>query len=562
MGQKSPSPSPKSDGKFNFASILRSSKSHAPHSPMDFNSPPMMAAGLRQLGGTLEGEGLGTPPRGRVKSMISAFEGERSRSNTLPSVLYSSTHVMEGPTEHAQSQGGTPTHSTSSSAVLNGQRSNSLDQSDPPNTTHASEKSNGGYESSLSSGIPKAGHVTGKSYSLKPEVRKLSTTFEVSIEESNSYVKLHPATMENGMSAFSERLEEEEGEREAGEGGGEERVRSQTEEVFVSMVQSGSVHVSSSEDNEGEGGEGGGGGGGLGTKGADQLNISTNSLLEDTSDELDISGGGGGGEGGQNSSLVNLYQLEDGEGGGGEERDSPQSGSEKHKKKKKWHLFKKRKSKEEQQMLKNRRSQSTDIPAEATTTSPVGVASRREKVRSISNDTYLLRGVGGGGGRRKVDRYTIYMQDYSMKLEERRRLSPKREADGEGEGEGEGGRDRRSTSGSGLDEADRGLTGDGQDRLADATPPAEMTPATFKQSLFCNQLKYKLRSALQNMHTPLTLTLQQLQLDGSGQQLGIRYQLILLIQHALQRTQWRQDDIETALLTEILRMVEPLPNEL
>ena len=40
----------------------------------------------------------------------------------------------------------------------------------------------------------------------------------------------------------------------------------------------------------------------------------------------------------------------------------------------------------------------------------------------------------------------------------------------------------------------------------------EMTPPLFQRSLFCSQLEYKLRAALQNMHTPLTSSPVYLQL--------------------------------------------------
>ena len=40
----------------------------------------------------------------------------------------------------------------------------------------------------------------------------------------------------------------------------------------------------------------------------------------------------------------------------------------------------------------------------------------------------------------------------------------------------------------------------------------EMTPHLFQRSLFCSQLEYKLRAALQNMHTPLTSSPVYLQL--------------------------------------------------
>ena len=154
----------------------------------------------------------------------------------------------------------------------------------------------------------------------------------------------------------------------------------------------------------------------------------------------------------------------------------------------------------------------------------------------------------------------------------------------------------------------------------------EMDPQTFQHSLFCTQLEFKLRAALQNIHTPLTSSsvYQQLRLEEEskcdskyqvGEAEGRReiergsclipffcapsfppsflpspfilpslplslppslslyssllppslppsLQLTTLLQGALQRSKWFHDDMETALLTETLRMVNQLPNTL
>lgn len=97
----------------------------------------------------------------------------------------------------------------------------------------------------------------------------------------------------------------------------------------------------------------------------------------------------------------------------------------------------------------------------------------------------------------------------------------------------------------------------------DLTPPSKMSPPRYRRSLYCDQLKYKLRAALQNIHTPLSLSpiYHQLCVDDDAK-CDSRYQLILLIQHALQRSRWRHDVMEIALLAELLKMIEPLPNEL
>ena len=104
--------------------------------------------------------------------------------------------------------------------------------------------------------------------------------------------------------------------------------------------------------------------------------------------------------------------------------------------------------------------------------------------------------------------------------------------------------------------------GGGRDEV-DFTLPSRMSPLRYRRSLYCDQLKYKLRAALQNIHTPLSLSPIYLQLCvDDDAKCDSRYQLILLIQHALQRSRWRHDVMEIALLTELLKMIEPLPNEL
>ena len=92
---------------------------------------------------------------------------------------------------------------------------------------------------------------------------------------------------------------------------------------------------------------------------------------------------------------------------------------------------------------------------------------------------------------------------------------------------------------------------------------ARMSPARFSRSLYCSQLQYKLRVALQRIHTPLSTSPVYLQLCADeDSKCDSRYHLVTLLQGALQRSKWRHDDMEIALLTESLRMVEPLPNQL
>lgn len=511
MGQKSPSPGPKSNDMSYFNSFLHSQS--IPRT-LDLNTPPMMTAGLRN---SQHAEDMVTnmvksnfAARGRVRSMVSAIEkGERGRANTLPAGL---PGIVSSPPKPILSAGSSP-------IAVTGRR---VQSSHLDNWTGPRSHPERGEHTSV---IPTASLIKGQQQTsgiLKQPLtqpRKLSTTLETSVEESVSYVKLHPPSIENSDTV----LPEEEGERE------EEREKgvSRTEEVFVSLVQDDDHEVRKGSCN------------GVDVLGLEKAD-SSSSILGDTSDELDQPLA----EGGQNDSLINLYQEE--------ELGSPQLGGKK--KKRRWKkLFRKRKSVEEKEGTKPERSQS-DAPLKSGgvgfEVKPSGVT-LRPKMRSISADMLMDTGLGD---RKKIDRYTIYMQDYTAKLEEQRKLSPSREG-------------LTTSQGSGQEEVDRGSTEDVMERGGDATPPAEMTPLTFKQSLFCNQLKYKLRSALQNIHIPLTLNptlnsaYQQLHLKD-GLELDARYQLILLIQHALQRTQWMQDDMETALLTEVLRMVEPLPSSL
>lgn len=529
MGQKSPSPGPKSDDLSYFNSFLRSQS--VPRT-LDLNTPPMMAAGLRN---SERAEQQVTDmvtsnfaARGRVKSIVSAIEHEeRGRSNTFP-VSPSANTSRSILTNPVLSAGGSPVQV---GEFLNGRVRSSHSDSQDESLQHQNSNDVIGRTQPIFRGV-KQSPLSRQPLTVPEAPRKLSTTFETSVEESVSYVKLHPPAIENGGGVLPEEEEEEEGE------GGERKV-SRTEEVFLSLVQrdddddvrEGSCNgVDTPElDISDERGNG--------------KSVSSSPLLDDTSEELDRPPM----DGGQNDSLLNLYQVEEG--------GSPQMGS-KQKKKRKWKLFRKRKSTEEQEIAKAERSQS-DAPLKSEGVGRFGTASAAELVilrdkRSISHEAYM----GTGCGLRKIDRYTIYMEPYSAKLEERKRLSPKREGEG-----------LSTSQGSGLDEVDRGSTDDALDRGGDATPPAEMTPMTFKQSLFCNQLKYKLRSALQNIHIPLSLNhalnpaFQQLRVGG-GLNFDARYQLIVLIQHALQRSQWKQDDMQAALLTEILRMVEPLPSDL
>lgn len=88
---------------------------------------------------------------------------------------------------------------------------------------------------------------------------------------------------------------------------------------------------------------------------------------------------------------------------------------------------------------------------------------------------------------------------------------------------------------------------------------AAMSPVKFKKTFYNSQLKYKLRVALQGVHAPLSsnpVYLQQCADKDSSCQLRV------LLQTALRHSRWQHSEMETALLTELLKMVDPLPNEL
>jgi hypothetical protein len=87
----------------------------------------------------------------------------------------------------------------------------------------------------------------------------------------------------------------------------------------------------------------------------------------------------------------------------------------------------------------------------------------------------------------------------------------------------------------------------------------EMSPEEFRESLFCTQLEYKLRAALQNVHTPLGCGPQGWREEGE-EETGpdLKWQLTTLLECALQCSQWVHDNMETALLSETLRMVAQL----
>lgn len=125
----------------------------------------------------------------------------------------------------------------------------------------------------------------------------------------------------------------------------------------------------------------------------------------------------------------------------------------------------------------------------------------------------------------------------------------------------------------------------------------EMSVEEFRESLFCTQLEYKLRAALQNVHTSLTSDLSGGVRGGEVAKPDLKWQVMeactphsssyhvfllsnheiasislnelhaplqvtSLLERALQRSRWVHDNMESALISETLKMVSQLPTSL
>jgi len=469
---------------------------------------------------------------GRVKNMIDAIEqNKRFRSNTLPSSLSESDsdHQMHVGI-HSQSEGATPAESMT--ALLNGgacEDSNHLGKKEPENSKPpvVSGKDEVGSKpplnneegiSSNSSTIP----IQQTPGVLIPFTQQ-AMTISMSMEESASYVRVHPLPISLAITTASGLEEEELDKRLVG------MTMVQTDREGVGVASSHSTPVKTCVSN------------GLNTRSG-----SSSPDVEDASDEaekspicvphVELQ---------QSDSAKNLHQVDG----------SPGLSSDRKKKKKKWRLFKKRKSTEDRKYVAGEDGEEV-VDGEAKFRSHSDAPHQALKVEfrehhQPRSQSHRLDGGGGVARKNRQDCYTLYMQDYSDKLEEQKKLSPSHsEAISTAGMEGEGPTvDLASTN----DDLDRG----------DATPPAEMSPSDFKKSVYCHQLKFKLRSALQNIYTTFSSSHALIQVhNGGGVAKDVRYQLILLLQGALEHRYWMQQDMETALISEIMRMVEPLPNEL
>lgn len=500
MSQKSQSPSQKSEDQFYFASLLH--PQHTQPLPRKLNhtaSAEILSPDYHsnQTDSQIRAKRLAAREMGRVKSMIDAIEyQQRARSHTLPTVLSDVTFRSSEHDNHMHSVSSSSNHSLSLSPNEHIRKP----------IEHQSETDHN----------RKSPTILVRPFTKGP-ITKFPNTIEALVDESVNYVKIHPPPLENENS-----IQESEAIPKEGEGRDQSPVKVVTPPPLSLAGVENQAHAES---------------------------ISSSTLGLDTSDELDP------GDVAQSESLSNLFQQdEEGEGEeeeGGEKGGSPRLEISKKKKKKRWklHVFRKHTKSSEEREVESEvvKGRSPSLPA----MKKEGVA-LRVKERSKSHE-FLD---GNRIPQRKVDRYTLYMKDYSAKWEERKKNSPKRDSE---EREGQS-----SLLGVGTDDVDGiSTTDDDLDRIDVAPPPAEMSPLAFEQSLFCNQLKYKLRAALQNIHTPLSLspTYLTIQADADSN-CDTRCQLILLIRHALQRSQWKHDDMEIALLSEILRMVEPLPNDL
>ena len=469
-----------------------------------------------------------TSAGGRVKNMIEAIEeGTRFRSNTLPSSLSESEsdyQVQVG--IHSQSEGATPAESTA--ALLNGTemtgedfnhlekeqedsegRGEARDGSKPPNQIDYTE-SCGIIPSKQTSGV------------LIPFTQQ-AMTISMSMEESASYVRVHPLPISLGMMTASE-----------AEKGGELETRliviakDQTDGEAATLNSSHSTPIKTHMSNGVRSG-------------------SSSPGIEDASDEAEktpLHARCAGLQ--QGDSTKNLHQVDGSPG---------RVASDRKKKKKKWRLFKKRKSTDERKYEDGEEGEE-DVDGEAKFRSQSDAPHQSLRVEfreqhQPRSQSHRLDGEVGVARKKRQDCYTLYMQDYSNKLEEQKKQSP---------------RHSEAISTAGIEEEgssiDLASTNDDLNR-GDATPPAEMSPSDFKKSVYCSQLKFKLRSALQNVYTTFSSShaLTQVQ-NGGGVAKDVRYQLVMLLQDALEQRSWMQLDMETALISEILRMVEPLPNEL
>ena len=179
------------------------------------------------------------------------------------------------------------------------------------------------------------------------------------------------------------------------------------------------------------------------------------------------------------------------------------------------------------------------------------------KPRSVSENDALDDDVSGYPVKRSYTMLTDHItKKYQKKILEKLRTDS-------GVSSGSGASETPSTLSPVKESAKEEEDKDTTQAMVDLTPPSKMSTQRYRRSLYCDQLKYKLRAALQNVHTPLSLSPIYLQLCvDDDAKCDSRYQLTLLIQHALQRSRWRHDVMEIALLTELLTMIEPLPNEL
>ena len=564
MGQKQLTPNLQHQGpedNFRFSSLLHSLPAsprilNISAAPTNLSSKPITfqrtkIADVEVVSGEEEGAVVKTllstsaDGGGRVKSMIDAIENEkRTRSNTLPSLLtdslsdsYIDHHHFDSLNSHMHHIEGTA--STESALILsrlNGLMPTEMRQSANLTTNSRDSSAPAGRDLDGDDAISRqANSVVVKPFTIQSPFPLSSIPKVSSMEDSASYVHMH--------SLLSDDL----GGKVVDEVTGDVR-RRRGHSLNCSIAWSGDVARGSEStprnnmshlkiQNSA-------------VVGGDSRSASSSPRGDVTSDETDRTPV----DDPQSDTFPNPHQAGTSNysplpGRQAENGTTPQAATSiKKKKKKKWRLFKKRKSTDDQVDKKYMRSHS-DALVEVQNAQ---LCEKRRK-RSRSDHVVLAIGMDVGKGSVQADCYTRYMQDYSAKLEERKKHSPNRE---KGEWSSTASQER------GSEDIDRTSTDDDLDRGA-VTPPAEMSPLAFKCSLYCNQLKFKLRSSLKNIHSSLSSSHTHVNLrEDEGFARSLRYQLILLIQHTLRHSHWAQRDMETALLSEILRMVEPLPNEL
>lgn len=91
---------------------------------------------------------------------------------------------------------------------------------------------------------------------------------------------------------------------------------------------------------------------------------------------------------------------------------------------------------------------------------------------------------------------------------------------------------------------------------------SDQSPKEFCQSLYCTQLSYKLRLALQSSHTLLAAGSLFSRDGGDMKPRALREELLVLLRSMQAHQGWMEEGLNGSLILEALRMVDPLPDAL